>query len=387
MPNGKISYNLSKVANLSLAIEPFWVLFATSLVYAAILLNWASFLPWLGITFAFAPFLIRYLKYGYISKRTTFDIPLVLLLGSIILGTVVSEDVWLSIGALQSFLALTAFYYFLVNYQSPALIFKIALPAIAAGLLIVLILLSISDTILREPIHGLHLGILIFISILLGIGIFSQRIGLRAAIGIISSFFIALVLLFTEITGSVQRLFALDSLIGRMEVRWLNTLYLMAGSSSEYLGLGLGCWPLRFYEYMHQDMPDFGLHVHNIYLEVFANLGLFGLVAFLALLAAMAKVSADILYSNKKHPYYGLGVGVVLACIITLVVGFLESAPFCIPFMIKGVYYYLLSPVLWLLMGALIMVRSLLKETTSAELPNVQNLAMSIQSDLNQQEC
>lgn len=365
MRYGKISSKLSKVANLFLTIEPFWAFFAGSLVYAAVLLNWASFLSWLGIAFALAPFPIRYLKYGYISKRTIFDIPLVLLLGSVILGTVVSEDVWLSVGALQSFLALTAFYYSLVNYHSPALIFRIALPAVAAGLLIILILVPVSDNIIAGPIHGLHLGILIFISIILGIGIFSQRLALRAAIGVISSSFIALAILFTRITDSVHRLFTLESIIGRMEVRWLNTLKLMANSSSEYQGLGLGCWPLRFYE----NMPDSGLHVHNMYLEIYANLGLFGVVAFIALLAAMAKVSADILYSDKKHHYYGLGVGLISACIITLAVGFVESAPFCIPFVLDGVYRFVLSPVLWLLMGSLIMVRSLLKETTQLKLP------------------
>lgn len=361
MQNGKGSSNLSKVANLFLTIEPYWALFAGSLVYAAVLLNWASFLPWLGIAFALAPFPIRYLEYSYISRRTAFDIPLVLLLGSIILGTVVSEDVWLSMGALQSFLALTAFYYSIVNHQSPALIFKIALPAVAAGLLIILILNIVSDSIIMGSIHGLHLGILIFISIILGIGIFSRRLALRAAIGVISSSLIAVALLLTQITDSVHRLFALESVIVRMETIWLNTFKLMASTSSEYQGLGLGCWPLRFYE----NMPNSGLHVHNMYLEIYANLGLFGVVAFIALLAAMAKVSADILYSDKKHHYYGLGVGVILACIITLAVGFVESAPFCIPVVLDGVYRFVLSPVLWLLMGSLIIVRSLLKKTTT----------------------
>ena len=147
-----------------------------------------------------------------------------------------------------------------------------------------------------------------------------------------------------------------------MEEIWLNTLRLMTGSSAEYQGLGLGCWPLHFYE----NVPDFGLHVHSTYLEIFVNLGLFGIIAFIVLLATMAKVSADILYSDKKHPFYGLGIGIILAFVITLALGFLESAPFCIPIVTDGVYHFVLSPVLWLFMGSLVMVRSLLKETTKS---------------------
>jgi hypothetical protein len=138
---------------------------------------------------------------------------------------------------------------------------------------------------------------------------------------------------------------------------WLETLRLMKGPAV-YKGLGLGCWPLHFY---NGHIPRPYLHMHNIYVEIYANLGVFGIIAFVAILGAVFKVSADILYSDKKHPYYGFGVGVILAIIITLVVGFVESAPVCIPCIVGGVYHYVFSPIPWILAALLLTARRLLR--------------------------
>jgi hypothetical protein len=114
-------------------------------------------------------------------------------LGSIIVGVVVSQDVWLSIGALQSFLAITAFYYSMANYRAPALMLKIGLPMGAVGVLIPLILASGDTEVIQQLPHGLGIGGLIIAAIFFGIAISRQRLALRAVSGLLCSFFTAAV--------------------------------------------------------------------------------------------------------------------------------------------------------------------------------------------------
>jgi hypothetical protein len=200
-------------------------------------------------------------------------------------------------------------------------------------------------------------GGLIIAAIFLGIAISRQRLALRVVSGLLCSFFTAAVFLFTR--GSLWSLFTLQSITSRMSGLWFITLKMMEGPIA-YKGLGLGCWPLIFYK---GAIPNALLHVHNLYLEIYANLGVFGIIALVAILAAVFKVSADILYSDRKNPYYGFGVGVILAIIATLVVGFVESAPLCIPCIVGGVYHFVFSPIPWFLMALLITAQRLLRET------------------------
>ena len=50
-----------------------------------------------------------------------------------------------------------------------------------------------------------------------------------------------------------------------------------------------------------------------------------------------------------------------MACVVTLLVGIVESAPVGVPLVAEDTYYYLISPVPWILAGLLVAARDLLK--------------------------
>ncbi len=361
----KLSESLGQVGNFLLATEFLWVAFTASFVLAAIFLNWPSFLPWLGLALGLAHFPVRLARYGYLTQRTPFDIPIVLFLISVIVGIVVSPDRWLSMGALQSFLVLTAVYYSVVNYPAPARVLKIGFPIAIVALLVFLILISMrmqADTLTKFP-SGLGIGIFIVAAVAFGVAVFRQRLVLRVLSVLLGSALTAVVLVLTHSQGSLGRLFILSSLKSRMIAHWLPTLELMTGSST-WTGLGLGYWPFK--SGAINNLGGIGLHVHSLYLELYANLGVLGIVAFLSAIVVGAKVCADILYVDRRHPWYGLGVGVVLACVVTLALGFIESAPLGMPAIVGGVYHYLFSPIPWLLAILLVTTRRLLREDQPA---------------------
>ncbi len=360
--NTGFSANLAKVGNFFLATEFIWLIFAACLVHAAIFLNWPTFLPWLILALALAYFPVRLARSGRLTQRTPFDIPIVLFLISVILGIVVSPDRRVGVGALQSFLVLTAAYYSLVNYPAPVRMLKIGFPFAIAGLIAFFIIAPIQANRAADFPSGLGIGAFIVAAIAIGVVVFRQRLVLRVISGLFASALIAVVLVFTHSQGSLGRLFLLSSIKVRMIVRWFPTLELMTGSHT-WTGLGLGCWPL---ESGTINFGGEGLHVHSLYLEIYANLGVPGMVAFVCALAAGAKVCADILYSDRKHPWYGFGAGVVLACVVTLALGFIESAPFGMPAIVGGVYHYLFSPIPCILAVLLVTARRLLREEQPA---------------------
>lgn len=80
-------------------------------------------------------------------------------------------------------------------------------------------------------------------------------------------------------------------------------------------------------------------------------------------------MSLDIIRSPRHHPWYRVGIGVILACITTLLVGTLESAPAGVPLVAAETYYYIVSPVPWILCGLPVITHRLVAE--KAGLPPV----------------
>jgi hypothetical protein len=50
---------------------------------------------------------------------------------------------------------------------------------------------------------------------------------------------------------------------------------------------------------------------------------------------------------------------VLLACVATLLVGIVESAPIGVPLVAANTYYYIISPIPWILMGLLVIAHRL----------------------------
>ena len=92
-----------KAADFVLAIEPVWVTIAVAILYAII--QTGGRYPWIPLVFAAVPFPLRWWRRGHISKRTPFDIPIAIFLAGAVVGTIVSDDLTLSLGAFQSCIA------------------------------------------------------------------------------------------------------------------------------------------------------------------------------------------------------------------------------------------------------------------------------------------
>ena len=70
--SGNVRTALIRVTDALLSIEPLWVLAATAFVFLVYLLNAGTALPWVGISLAYAPFLVRLVRREYPIRGTSF---------------------------------------------------------------------------------------------------------------------------------------------------------------------------------------------------------------------------------------------------------------------------------------------------------------------------
>lgn len=306
---------------------------------------------------ALLPFPIRWLVGNWRGLTTFFDSAIALLMLGALVGLISSPQFDLSLGAFQCMIALSACYYSCLNYPRLDIFMKGVFPVALLVLLTVFIVISVRP---EEPVdpgtlpctyHGLALALLIAATILAGMAIFGASLSRRLITGLLSICLIIAILAMVD--ESVPRLFSLDSVTGRMP-RWEQTIDLLR--DSPLTGLGLGCWALAFHGSMVITHPS---HAHNAYLELYSNTGIVGAIALLFFLGIGLKIAWDLVKSPRNHPWYGFGVGVVLACAATLLVGIVESAPVGVPLVASDTYYYLVSPVPWILAGLLVIARKL----------------------------
>jgi O-antigen ligase len=194
-------------------------------------------------------------------------------------------------------------------------------------------------------------------AVLLGIAIFSRRTRIRVFTGVFFLLFITVV--FTMTWDSLKSLFEQTSISGRTPI-WEKTADLLG--DSPFTGLGLGCWAQAYWGRTDLDnnIVNEITHAHNGYLELYANTGVLGVLALLIALGIGVKLSLDIIRSPRSHPWYGFGIGVILACIATLSVAIVESAPMGVPLVAATTYYYIISPVAWILCGLLVIAHRLI---------------------------
>jgi len=347
------------VARFLRAVEPFWVASATAFIYVVYLFQVGSALISIGLVLAFIPLGIRLVYRHTLELPTSFDLPLAVLMLGAVIGVVVSPMFTMSIGAFQCMLALCFLYYSFVGY--PALskitgtLLLFSLAPLSAAFIVSLIRLdsAIEDSsMVGHTYHGMALALVITASIFAGMAAFARNRNRRP-------FLILLALCLCGATAyliseSVPRLIGWDSIEGRLP-RWEQTIELLR--EHPITGLGLGGWG---YAYHGGEILTHPTHAHNAYLELYANTGLFGALALVVALVVGARLAWRIIRSPRNHPWYGFGVGVVIACVATLLVGVVESAPTGVPLVAEDTYYYLISPVPWILAGLLVAAKDLL---------------------------
>jgi hypothetical protein len=354
-----LSRRYHRSIGLLLAIEPLWVGVAGALVFFSNLLQWGAYLSWVALAIAALPLLIRWIRRGALHLKTPFDLPIALFLVAAVVGLAVSPRETISLGAFQCILAVSMFYYSWVNHPQLASWARWSIPA---GFLAVLgYALSVAVESSGSSgeagsadctYHGLALCLLIIAVICVGIVAFGRGARTRVAAALTCLFlFVAVFLL---VGDSLPRLFSWESVDGRLP-RWGTTVDMLG--DSPFSGLGLGCWA---FAYHGSEVIAHPTHVHNAYLELCANTGLLGVGAFTLSLAIGLRLALDIIKCPRSHPWRGFGVGVVLACLATLLVGVLESAPVGVPRVVTDDYRYIISPIPWILGGLLVTAHRLL---------------------------
>jgi hypothetical protein len=342
----------TRVADSLLRTQVVWVAFAVVLVYVSVILDLKA-CAWIGLAIAFASFPLRLMRQGHLSQRTPFDIPLIILFAGIIVGVSVSDHLAVSIGALQTFLAMSALYYAIINHHRYVDLIKWGLGIVFLGTVIGTVIILPLDLSSAYHFNLYYLGVWLAIVAAIAIGIVGRGALIRTISALLCSAFVGLTIFFLYDYGGLQRILVLHSIVIRMPM-WQSTLEFMSGSTI-FTGLGLGCWhfsPVGVHE-----------HLHNAYIELYAHTGALGVVALIVAVAIGAKLAVDIVcYSPRKHPYYGFGIGVLLAIFAAALAGTLEITPLAIPGVGSVPPFYLLSPIPWLLAAALVMAHRLLRQ-------------------------
>lgn len=334
---------------------------AATLVFLSYLLRLGTSLPWIGLALAFLPFPLRRARQGHLMLITPLDLPIAVFVAGAMVGLIVSPESGLSLGAFQSTLALLLFYYSWVNHPR--------LPSVMKSLIILGLLAALGQVIfvaverpgrlttpdsLEPTYHGLALALVIVAAILFGVAIFGKRTRTRIASGLICLALLGTVSFLVQ--ESVPRLFSGESVDGRLP-RWETTASLLY--DSPLTGLGLGAWALTYHG---TEVITHPTHAHNAYLELYANHGILGALSLVLFLVIGGKLAWDIARSPRNHPWYGFGIGVLLAGLATLIIGVVESAPIGVPLVEADSYRYIVSPAPWILAGLLVAVHRLLSK-------------------------
>lgn len=357
---------LGRAVTLFLTIEPLWAMIAATFVFLSYLLNLSTVLPWIGLGLVFLPFPLRLISQGTLRVGTPFDLPLALLMAGALVGLCISPDYAISLGAFQCMLALSLLYYSWSNYPHPAIMLKWLIPFCTLGILAAFLLtlfnlphLSSQPNLVLGGAgthHGLAVSLIITIAILVGITAFGKNTRVRLVVAAICLLFFIVALVLTH--ESLKSLITGESIRGRIP-EWHTTIAML--KDSPLSGLGLGCWALTYY---HSTVIPIEIthgitHAHNAYLELYSNTGFLGAMALLVSLIIAGKLGLDIIRSPRNSPWYGFGIGVLLAWAVTLLVGIVESAPIGVPLVAATTYYYIISPIPWILMAFLVIAHRL----------------------------
>ena len=364
--------------------DPIWVTIAATIVCLAGPLQMNPLFTWAALVIAASPFLYRLLYYGYAAVRTQFDIPIILFVAGAWIGFETSPYPVISLGALQTLVAITLWYYSTANYRYHTALVKCIWPIAVVGVALVTLLALrhigpsseavkwcsawafeltgflvlpdflrsfIGPNISLELKHGMALVLCVLGLVGTGMMVFSKSIWLRLAAAVSSLVCLGVGVLF--IKEALLRLFNLSSIEARMPL-WDNTINLLR--ESPLVGLGLGCWgPILG----GATTPPF-THPHNAYLEVFANFGILGAVALVISLVLGIKIMWEIVRAPRNNNWYGFGIGLVLAAIAIVIVAMVESSPIGIPIEGPEDYFYLVSPLPWVMAALLVIVHKLL---------------------------
>ncbi len=361
----KVGPPFSRLISFIFYTQPFF----TFAVFLSVLIGTPPL--WLSWLIALAPLSVRLLITGRVSRRTPFDLPILISVAAMASGFWFTPDHQFGITLLNSYLACVLLYYGITGNETAPKIYWILWCVFVS---IVLLLLSFS--IFRGGVEARHVifnewtyrlansthwpmslngslnivgdAFAVVIPGLVSISLFQQKTWLRWSAAVLASVFVfiivlsasggawivlAAVVLFvfrrynskvfsaaaallvaTSIllysfrsVGWVSSTFSITSLITRFEV-WRETI--AALQHSPLWGFGVGGWWLKMPAYIvAQGNP------HNAYLQLYSDTGALGFAALVVAVIIAVKLIWRIWLADKNNPDYGIALGVAAGII------------------------------------------------------------------------
>ncbi len=414
----KLTSIYNRIADVILLFQP---VFPVPL-YFTVLTNSPPF--WTSLIISLVPFVLRYQQEKMLFKRTIFDFPiLIFILGSVIglfiatnkgtaTGAMISllasiliyygitsnsdrgKNYWISFGTVIIFISFVFSVWFFSQGQSKQTFFNqwafdlfksvpktpgVSLGVHGVGALLAAIipvtlgaLFYFNSKKYRNWLTALVLFLvfILFLSasgggwIAFGIGaivvlIYWRRSSLLFLVPI-SGVIIGLVLFYYSNTTWLSNSFSTTSLLSRFDL-WVKTIPLLSRNHA-FLGLGLGNWAEIFDNFYHTT----DIHMHNNYLQIYTDMGFFGILAMSLAVVIFIITAYKILRAPEKGILKGLGIGFIGS--------FLGGAFFNMfdvtltgTIINNGIYIYLSIPFLWIWAAfySVVFQRMYIKDTLS----------------------
>ena len=352
---------LSKLARFILLLQPFLAF----PVFLSVLLQAPPI--WLSWLIALIPWPLRLLLTRHLTRRTPFDIPILISILGMLLGFFLSPDRQLGLQVFQTYLACILLYYGLANNYSTKKWYWIFTAAFFCLVLISLSIWSFAgetgkhvvfnswvfqqvSRLQLSPGTSVHANVLggafaVVIPGLVGITLSTQRTGIRWTAGILAVIFAAILVLSASSGGWIAaivglfivflfhrtRIFlyafltiavavggtfpiwhnaswvgtvlSISSIQGRIDI-WQETLNAL--KNQPFTGFGLGGW---------WDEPSLSGYItpggaHNAYLQLYSDTGIISIVVLVIAVVIGIKLFRRILQSDKTSKYYGITLGI-----------------------------------------------------------------------------
>jgi O-antigen ligase len=372
LPNYSINYR--KLGDALLLAQPFLAL----LIYLSILIDIPPL--WISWIVALLPSLLGIYLNKRVFSRTPFDVPFLILTAGMLLGFVISSERVLATSAINTYLASLLFYYSLTSNRHAKRSYWITFAAFILMVFLSLSLIVFSGSqgkqvifnvwiySLAAKIHfmnamGIHSNVLgvifaIALPVLSAMAVFSQKLCVKIATGIVAvscgvllilsasgggwiaaAIGLFVVLIARSLRTLIGALLSLGIVVGITSPLWYETSWI--GSVLPYQnllarmdfwratvtvlrehpisGLGLGAWWSTAQTSISPGGP------HSTYLQLYSDCGILGPIALIAAMIVGIILFQKIYNSRKDNSNYGLGIGLIAACVTAAALAFIDN--------------------------------------------------------------
>ncbi len=381
-------------------------------LYLNVLIRFPPF--WLAALLSLLPLGVRLYSEGRLSRRTPFDWPIGVFVIGLAVGTIVSPNLTVSLGALQTFAGAILIYYGLVNNSNRGHRYWLVAIGLLVLVALVMFLLYVESTNRRVlpfnswflnwasswpniagvnvQINSAGFALAVLIPIFLSLGLFIRNrkrffaLGLTAlmsaALFLIGSgsawvamlagaativlwwrpklllpligvsCIVCLIIFMNYKPGSwFESALSFPSLLGRFAL-WRDTLPNLL--NTPVTGMGLGSW------YLEKGALGAGNNVHNSYIQLFWDTGLIGIAAATLAFVAFMKIFKYFMVFRSYGGWYGLAAGASAALFVVVVNAIYEVNYTGVIGNIHD-YIYVASPAIFILSALVIISQDYLR--------------------------